>query len=178
MFDLRELPSHDTMLRFASSYPDLDISALESWLTMLRTASDELTAFDEFLAEYGVSQTKFFVLLLLKRHPDGLTPSRLAQGVAVSPPTMTGIVDRLARDGLVERIDIPTDRRSAMINLTDAGKQLMDTLLPPHYARIASLFAVLSEAERQTLQTLMGKLRLAAHDQALHLKESTAAPAV
>lgn len=159
MFDLRELPSHDTMLRFARSYPDLDISALESWLTLLRTASDEVNAFESFLSQYGVSPTKFFVLLLLKRHPDGLTPSRLAQGVDVSPPTMTGIVERLARDGLVARLDTPVDRRSALVCLTQAGSDLMDTLLPPHYARIARLFTRLNEEERLQLRQLLSKLR-------------------
>ena len=164
MFNLRDLPSHSTLLQFARSYPDLDVSALESWLLLLRSASDEVAEFENFLSEYGLSPTKFFVLILLKRNPDGLAPSRLAEGVDVSYPTMTGIVDRLERDGVVRREETPEDRRCVPVRLTKKGQALLDSLLPPHYARVAQLFGGLTKTDRATLKKLLGKLRQSAKE--------------
>jgi len=55
----------------------------------------------------------------------------LAREVRLSQATLTGIVDRLSRQGFVERLRDPSDRRSVQVALTEAGRQLLSTAPSP-----------------------------------------------
>src|SRR5512141_963725 len=69
----------------------------------------------------GISQV--LVLHALERAPaDGASMGDLADEVGVTVPTTTGLVGRLAREGLVERRAHPSDRRIVLVGLTDEGR--------------------------------------------------------
>src|ERR1700752_3249235 len=57
----------------------------------------------------------------LERHPEGFTMTQLSAALDVPPRRVTALVDALSEDGLVERYAHPTERRSVIIELTDAG---------------------------------------------------------
>jgi DNA-binding MarR family transcriptional regulator len=77
----------------------------------------------------GLSEGRFQILVRLKHQPDGrFTMGELAEMLDVSPRTVTGLVDNLERDGLVKRVDDPADRRSVYAELTDQGRDRIDTL--------------------------------------------------
>ncbi|WP_175780175.1 MarR family winged helix-turn-helix transcriptional regulator [Burkholderia anthina] len=158
MFDLKDMPNSDTLSEFALKYKNPDVAGLQSWLYMARTCSDMMAAFEANLSRHGLSQTKFFVLLLLKRHPDGLGVGRLAEGTGVSSPTMTGIVDRLEQAGLCQRVADAEDRRAWVIRLLPDGDRLLGEALPDHYRWVAELMSHFGEDERVQLSALMLKL--------------------
>lgn len=158
MFELKDLPSHATLLQFAARFPSLDISALETWLSLMRVSAELMADFEALLAQHGLSQTKFWVLILLKRNPAGLALTQLAASAGVSNPTMTGIVDRMERDLLVARHNDLADRRAFIVQLTPAGEALLDATLPHHYERVGNLLTPLSPEERAQLSTLLLKL--------------------
>ncbi|MCP4899076.1 MAG: MarR family transcriptional regulator, partial [bacterium] len=72
--------------------------------------------------------------------------------------TMTGIIDTLEKEGLIERVKSPEDRRRVNIRITDTGRAFMDDFLPKHHAYMKAFSSKLSERERQTLRRLIGKL--------------------
>ena len=79
----------------------------------------------ECLSEHGLAFREYSVLRLLQRAPDGgLTPSLLAQRIVCTTGAMTKLVDRLVRNGLVERTPDPEDRRGVLVALTPAGERL------------------------------------------------------
>ncbi|MEW9897822.1 MarR family transcriptional regulator [Chitinivorax sp. PXF-14] len=158
MFELKDLPSHATLLQFAARFPSLDISALETWLSLMRVSSELMADFEALLAQHGLSQTKFWVLILLKRNPAGLVLTQLAASAGVSNPTMTGIIDRMERDLLVARHNDASDRRAYIVQLTPSGAVLLDTTLPHHYEQVGSLLNPLSAEERAQLSALLLKL--------------------
>jgi DNA-binding MarR family transcriptional regulator len=158
VLELRDFPSEATLKAFQQRFPELDITAVQTWLKLLHVSSDLIAYLESYLSDYGLSRSKFFVLLLLMRNPDGLNISQLAEGTGVSCATMTGLVDRLKKAELVTREELEADRRVFVVQITLKGEQLMETLLPEHYRRIAELMHPLSECDRKSLQTLLGKV--------------------
>ena len=71
------------------------------------------------LAEYGITATQYVVLALLDRK-DGLSQTQLGDRLSFDNPTVTGVIDRMERDGLVERRRTSGDRR--IINIFLSGK--------------------------------------------------------
>ena len=156
MFDIVDLPDEQTLLRVSQRYPQLEISALTTWLALMRTVADLMADLDHFLAGHGLAQRRFFVLVLLMRHPDGLKVTELATGTGVSCATITGVVDRLMRKQLITRTASPEDRRAMVVKITEAGLVLLDTVLPEHYRRVTAVMTRLDETQRSALQTLLG----------------------
>lgn len=117
MFELKDLPSYGTLAAFANVYRNPDVEGLQTWLIWASATSEMLTSFEANLAKHGVSQSQFFVLLLLKRNPDGLSVGALASGVAVTSQTMTRTIDRMESSGLCGRETDPQDRRAWLVSL-------------------------------------------------------------
>ncbi len=100
----------------------VDVSAVEA-LSSLRMASHALQLLQERWAEkHGLSSGRMGVLFRLMRCGD--TPlGDLAMALDSSPRNITGLVDHLERDGLVERVPDTADRRSVRARLTAAGRE-------------------------------------------------------
>ncbi|MFT4190649.1 MAG: MarR family transcriptional regulator, partial [Comamonas sp.] len=110
MFELKDLPSYDTLQTFGARYGNPDVQGLQTWLIWASATQAMISAFEANLAQAsGLSQTQFFVLLLLKRNPDGLSVGALADGVSVTSQTMTRMIDRMVGAGLCSRDVDPAD---------------------------------------------------------------------
>ncbi|MGC4769673.1 MarR family winged helix-turn-helix transcriptional regulator [Micromonospora sp. DT44] len=87
----------------------------------------------------GIGWTAFNVLLHLGSE-DGRTAKEIAQASMVTPSTLTGVVDTLERDGLIERRRSDTDRRVIRLHLTDAGRQRLSLSATKLSAEFDQLF--------------------------------------
>ncbi|MGE5381372.1 MAG: MarR family winged helix-turn-helix transcriptional regulator [Methylocystaceae bacterium] len=74
-------------------------------------------------AELGITLGQSFVLFSLLEH-DGSNVKEIANAVQLDSPAVTGLVDRLIKEGLVERREDPGDRRSIQVYLTGNGRQI------------------------------------------------------
>ncbi len=83
---------------------------------------------DQRLKPLGLSQAKWVVLLHLSRCAEDITQKELAQRVSIEGPTLVGLLDRLSADGLVERRESPTDRRSKTVHLTERGTSVIQQI--------------------------------------------------
>lgn len=111
------------------------------------------------LAPHGLSEGRFVLLFLLDAAGEGgLAPKDLAQRAGISRATVTGLLDGLAHEGLVERLPDAQDRRALRIQLTPRGRALARPLLARHGRWIASLFSALNGRERQQLARLLDKV--------------------
>lgn len=142
----------------AQHYPDLEIASVEACLAFLRATADVQLALDTHFARYGLSMGKFTLLMQLSQ-VDGLTPSECAARSRVTRATITGLLDGLERDGLVERRSDPDDRRMLRVHLTDKGHTLLNQMLPDHFCRTTGLMAHLSSSEKKTLIKLLEKVQ-------------------
>lgn len=110
------------------------------------------------LAGYGLSEGRFVLLFLLEAAEQGLAPSALAAQAGVTRATVTGLLDGLEREALVERRSDAADRRALRVQLTARGRALAQTAVAEHGRWIAGVFGGLSPAEREQLESLLGKV--------------------
>jgi DNA-binding MarR family transcriptional regulator len=163
MLQLRDLPTPAILDKFAQRYPDADITAVVTFLHLLRTATDLSFALDAYLQQHALLQGRWWVLILLMReNSNTAAPSVLADKAGVSRATMTGLIDGLERDGLVERVPDPKDRRRLAIKLTAAGQAKLDEVMPDYYRRVRQLMQPLSESERKQFIELLDKIQAGA----------------
>ena len=160
MLTVRDLPTPEVLHRFAQRYPDADVSAVSAFLTLLRTATELSQALDAFLARHGLLQGRWWVLILLFREESlESSPSVLADKAGVTRATMTGLLDGLERDGLVQRVFDAEDRRRTTVRLWQA---VLDAVMPDYYRRVRALMKGLNEEQRTLMKSMLGSLRGAA----------------
>jgi len=159
MFFLKDLPTDRNLGDFAKRNPNMNPSALKTGAELMRTGSDLLAVFETILGKYGLSQGRFLALIVMNRTPDEeINPSTLAQKLGVTRATMTGLLNGLEKEGLIERRAHAEDRRKVGLLLTANGRRILDNILPEYYRHFAKLTVYLDEGERQTLISLLKKV--------------------
>ncbi|GII27556.1 MarR family winged helix-turn-helix transcriptional regulator [Planotetraspora mira] len=88
----------------------------------------------------GLSSGTLDVLLRLSASADGMTIGDLAKSAGVSSRNVTGLVDTLERDGLVQRAPAPHDRRSVLARITPAGQEWIENWRRPTQLAMGAIF--------------------------------------
>lgn len=159
MLLLKKLPKFETMRECAQRYPELDPTALQTSLVLLRVASDLIAAMDAELAGHGTSQGRFTILMLLENCSESdLSPSDLAEMSGVSRASITELLGGLEKSGMVKRQADARDRRAKFIRITKKGKSFLEKMLPAHFTWMARVMQNLSEKERHELIRLVSKI--------------------
>ena len=132
---------------------------LRLWLRLLgvtRKIESELR--DKLRRDHNTTLPRFDVMSALNRHRDGLRMSELSGVLKVSNGNVTGIVDRLAEEGLVERVPVPGDRRAMMARLTARGQEVFAGQAAEHEAWIDGFFAGMGAAEARNMAARLKEL--------------------
>jgi DNA-binding MarR family transcriptional regulator len=114
--------------------------------------------FKERLTPYRLTPQQFCLLAFLWKQ-DTLTQAELSEKTGVDRTTMGGLIDRLAKDGLLQRLPHPDDRRAYRICLSERGKSLETELCPLAREVRERFLARLTLDEQETLRSLLEKLR-------------------
>jgi len=112
------------------------------------------------LAPYGLTTTQFFLLTALYEE-DGIPISALAQKVALDKATLTGLLDRLERDGLAERKADRADRRAIRVYLTPKAESLRVKLTELYHQNNGMFLSLLTSEERDVFERTVAKLEKA-----------------
>lgn len=131
--------------------------ALDSFIKLVRAADSVSGQVNEHLREHGLTVSQFGVLEALY-HLGALRQSDLAHKLLKSTGNLTTVVDNLSRQGLVERRRCTEDRRVIYIHLTEAGRELIASILPAHVAGVVDAFSVLDPEEQQALGGMLRRL--------------------
>lgn len=90
---------------------------------------------------------------------DGLTFGEIGDKTLITKGTLTGVIDRLEKKGLVKRVSCPEDRRCTRVSLTRRGKAVFDREFPRQVAYLKERFDRLSAAEQRTALKSLRRLR-------------------
>jgi DNA-binding MarR family transcriptional regulator len=147
-----------------SAGPENDTRAtkepLRLWLRALSFASMvERRVRSRLHVDFDVTLPRFDVMAALYEAPEGLSMGEVSRRLMVSNGNVTGIVGRLAREGLVRRRTNPDDRRSQLVRLTASGRAAFEEMAGVHEGWIASMLSGLSEEEVEQLKYLLGKAK-------------------
>jgi len=112
--------------------------------------------------QLGVTARQATLLWLVKRNP-GLSLAELAAEEGISPPALSGHVDRLENAGLLERVRSTEDRRRVGLRLTEEGSRLMRRIRARRTTWLAGRLGALEpselEAVEEAIPALMRLLR-------------------
>jgi len=137
-----------------------DHSALRIWLRLLTcTQLIEKRVRAGLREEFATTLPRFDLMAQLERHPEGLKMNELSRLLMVTGGNVTAIVDQLEKEGLVERLDEPDDRRAFLIRLTRSGDRSFAEMARAHETWVVELLAGLSSRERDELLKLLAKLK-------------------
>jgi DNA-binding MarR family transcriptional regulator len=134
----------------------------DTWAGFLRTHAQLIRELDEELRrEHDLPLSSYDVLVQLSDAPEeGLRMSELAEAVLLSRSGLTRLVDRLEREGLLERHRCPEDARGSYAKLTAAGRERLEEARPTHLGGVRRLFLDrLDPAERRRLAGAWKSLR-------------------
>ncbi|MFF1547447.1 MarR family winged helix-turn-helix transcriptional regulator [Streptomyces sp. NPDC058291] len=151
--------------------PDLDTGPMEIIGRVNRCAALLQQAEDAPLRRVGLSRPEFDLLGALRRTGHELTPGELARETFSSGAAVTKRVKQLTERGLVERRGDTRDRRVAHLRLTDAGRDLVDGVLPEQLAYESAVLSALDDGSQGELADLLGELlsRLEGHMRGLRV---------
>ena len=143
------------------SKEDSSSASKEAFIPTMRALVRAYQAFADYSAKHirdlGLTSSQFDVVVTLG-NTDGISMTDLAEKTLVTKGTLTGIIDRLEKKGLVARVVPPENRRSFIIVLTPKGEQTFNTVFPAHITYLKERFDRLSPEEleqtRQGLETL------------------------
>ena len=108
--------------------------------------------------QLGVTARQATLLWLVKRSP-GLSLAELAAEEGISPPALSGHVDRLESAGLLERVRSTEDRRRVGLRLTDDGARLMRRILARRTTWLADRLRALEPAELNAVEAAIPALQ-------------------
>ncbi|ASR39614.1 MarR family transcriptional regulator [Prauserella marina] len=131
---------------------------------LMRVQQIVQSAVDGALKGHGLTFARYEALVLLTFAKKTNLPMRvMGERLQLHPTSVTNIVDRLERDGLVKRVPHPTDRRTTLVEITDDGRQRREEATKA----VTSIdFGLVGLTEKQTEQLieLLTKVRKAAGD--------------
>jgi DNA-binding MarR family transcriptional regulator len=151
----------DTVLaQWQRERPDLDstpVAVIGRVSRLSRALEDRL---DPVYEQHGLDGGLFDLLATLRRQgaPYQLSPRELADAAMLTSSGTTKRLDRLESAGLIARKPDPADRRGVVIELTPAGRKVIEAAYPQHMANEDRLLAPLTKSERKQLAALLKKL--------------------
>ena len=141
--------------------PDQEHLSEATLYNIARTFTLLHRAFQRSYSHFTLTPAKLNVLAVV-RHlggTNGMPQRDIAERLIISGSNVTGLIDRLEKDGLLVRRATADDRRVKLIAITPKGAALLDRLWPAHLQQAESAISILSEQEQQQLIRLLTKLR-------------------
>ncbi|MXN65648.1 MarR family transcriptional regulator [Stappia sp. GBMRC 2046] len=133
---------------------------LRLWLRLLTcTNLIEAEIRSRLRERFNVTLPRFDLMAQLEKAPDGMTLGELSRRMMVSAGNVTGLVDRLVQDGLLERHAAPADRRSSLVKLTAKGHESFATMAEAHGDWIGDFFNQLDDGDMGELMRLLGRTK-------------------
>ncbi|MDX2160314.1 MAG: MarR family transcriptional regulator [bacterium] len=147
----------------------LDNRTLRLWLRLLGCTKLIENAIRGRLREsFAITLPRFDVMAQLYRYPEGLRMGELSTLLMVTGGNITGIIDQLVEEGLVERMSGEQDRRVYTARLTTAGKDAFEMMAVEHREWVGGLLDGLTDDEQQQLSDLLAKMKDGLHEKLDH----------
>jgi len=158
---LRETAVNEMVTKLKETFPDTDDLALEAHLMLGLTDRFLAEVSADFRAMYGITGRRFTVLrLLYLAEGKRMSMGTIATNLDIGTNNTTQLIDGLVKDGLVERVTAPEDKRVIYAVLSEEGARLFAYVFPMNAERIRQTWLPLSVKEKQVLIHLLARLRL------------------
>ena len=128
----------------------------ETWVLLAQTRRAMFRARSEKLSKFGISPRQAALMFMIATLGEKATPSELARCLFREPHSVSELVDRMEKNGLVRRISDMKKKNLVRIELTDKGRDIYERSLTDE--PVHRIIASLSNEEHQQLRVLLNKL--------------------
>ncbi|MGM9988378.1 MAG: MarR family winged helix-turn-helix transcriptional regulator [Bacillaceae bacterium] len=111
------------------------------------------------IAKYGLNPTEFGVLEFIY-HKGDQPIQQLGKKILLTSGSLTYVVDKLEKRGLLVRKQCPKDRRVTYASLTEEGHAFIEEIFPKHQEVIDDIFSMLTEEEKNVMIAYLKKIGL------------------
>ena len=144
---------------FVDEYPEGDPSSTEAFASLARTGAALLQELERcLLSSFDIPQAAATTLAVIEGAGEPLTPSQISERVVAASATMTATLDLLENRGWVVRRPNAADRRSVLVEVTEAGRATCDRLLPGVRVLEREVMSALTLRERRQLLRMLEKV--------------------
>ena len=158
---VRSVRAESSLVAAGRVVSELSKQRLRLWLRLLKvTRRVEAELRENLRRDHASTLPRFDVMAALARRPEGLRMSAVSDVLRVSNGNVTGIVDRLVAEGLVERCAAEGDRRATVVRLTSRGRAHFAELAARHERWVDRLFAGLDAGETEIASRLLERVAL------------------
>ena len=144
-------------------------TAGQLWTVLARCYKALSSRVEHSVAQAGLCLTDFMILEALL-HKGPLTITEIQGKILLASGSMTAAVDRLEKKGTIVRLFVKEDRRARLLELTEAGREMIDRIYGEHKEEFEGLMSVLGDKEMQ--QTYASLKRLGLHAAAKDTKDN------
>jgi DNA-binding MarR family transcriptional regulator len=134
-------------------------TVLRVWLLLHRVRDTLVLCEDSIFGKYGITTEQFAVLAAVQSRGGSLRPTDLASILERSPNSVSMLVDRMVRAGLVKRTRDRIDRRVVNVTLTDKGKKAVEPATPAGWELVQRILSPLSDQDKHTLAGLLETIK-------------------
>lgn len=153
-------PTDRQLTGWGAARPDLEVEALQVTARLSRIGAHLARRQEAVFGRFGLGRGEVGALSALRiaGPPYRLSPTNLAKGLMLSSAGVTSRIDRLERRGFVRRLDDPNDRRGVLVELTDAGIEVVDAAVAALTVSDRQLMERFDPEEITQLEGLLRKL--------------------
>lgn len=146
--------------QWARELPDLDTEPMAILGRAYRLSNLVRASIEETFAAFGLDRGEFDVIATLRRSgpPYRLTPTELYTSLMITSGGLTHRLDRLQKAGLIRREKSPSDGRSFLVALTEAGMRRAEDAFRTDMANEAAFLRGMGARDRKALAMLLRKL--------------------
>jgi MarR family transcriptional regulator, 2-MHQ and catechol-resistance regulon repressor len=143
-------------MKFKGEQSELDLRLFRIWARAYQAVSHNI---GKDIEQYNLHPEYFRILELL--YSKGPHPvQKISEIFSIPSGSITFVVNKLVKQGLVERQPNPHDGRASNVVLTSEGKALFDEIFPKHVETISHNFSFLNNEEKEQLIVLLKKIGL------------------
>lgn len=131
--------------------------SLKAFVVLMKASKSVQEQIKKDISNRGMRPSDFEILEALY-HKGRLTVREVSEAVLINTGSITYVIDKLEKRGLIERSNCKDDRRVVYIHITDEGKQLMDEIFPEHQRVIEEMMFGISDEEKATVIDVLKRI--------------------
>ncbi|QFR49664.1 winged helix-turn-helix transcriptional regulator [Sulfurimonas lithotrophica] len=139
------------------SYGLIADKSMATWIQLLKTFKKIRAKEAVYIKSFDLTMNQFEVLEVLYHRGD-LSIGEITKLTLGTPGNITVVIKNLIKNGYINSIPNPKDKRFFIISITQKGIDVMDRLFPSHAKNFENYFEVLNDEETETLFKLLRKL--------------------
>jgi len=127
-------------------------------LDVIRTANLLERLGGQYASKVGLGSVQQYMILSMLDKSDSLTMSDLRQNTLVTKQAITGLIERMKKQGYINTKKDSNDRRRTIVEMTSYGRELLEFIHPERIKGNREAFNVLTDEELRQLQDILKKL--------------------